>query len=63
MWEVSESMWNSQARRWYVGRRKGEVFDSVWPPGVDLRTGYVDEGTAILMCDVLNARDYPDVAG
>jgi len=37
-----------------------------WPPGTSshvpaaIHENYPDQGTAILMCDILNARDYPD---
>jgi len=38
------------------------VTDRIGWPNANLdASGYVSEGTAILMCDVLNARDYPDV--
>jgi hypothetical protein len=32
---------------------------SVWPVGSE-RKDYVDEGTAQTMCDLFNARDYPE---
>ncbi len=31
-----------------------------WPNSSPAPDGFVSEGTAITMCDVLNARDYPE---
>lgn len=57
VWEVVESEINPGD--WFVRDWEHQSGHINWPAPME---DFVSEGTAIMMCEVLNARDYPDVA-
>lgn len=60
VWKVMESVDYPGMAAAKDSDKAGE--EAWWPNTLWTRAGYASFGAAVTMCDVLNARDYPDVA-